>query len=232
MKVAPVFLSGAVLGLTLACAWPAYTQDGPGGQPQGPGQNQTPQPGNLQRGDERAPNLDRVLESYQSLRQRSGRNIDQTRQEIERMVKELNELTAVRYQMAVALASQRAAQQTQRMNAPAASQGASQSASSNQPGTTTSGATGEAELQMREACARELEQVQTQLRGEIESARNLADQYASQIRALREQQRDQMRGEEGGQNRPNAPQGALGSPSNVRPSQGAPNYPSDRKERD
>jgi hypothetical protein len=189
LKAAPVVLSGFVLGLGMAYCAPASAQQGQG---QGQGQaNVDRDQKEARRGDEGSAGLDRVLESYQSYRQKAGKNIDQVREEIERSVKELSELTSMRYKMAVALAGHRVAQQRQGQMIGYA--GGPSPGTSQQANRRSEDRDDEGDIQTREALARELEQVQAQLRSEIEQARNQADQLASQIRALREQQRNQSR---------------------------------------
>jgi hypothetical protein len=128
------------------------------------------------------------------------------RQEIERMVKELNDVVTLRYTMAVALAGQRAAQSGQGYGAYVSSrvEGGSQSVSAR-------AGDPENDIQSREALVRELEQVQNQIRNEIEQARNQADQLAVQIRSLREQSRGVKSGEGQGGQGANQPIQAIGS---------------------
>ena len=211
VKVLPAVVSGLVLGVGLACGAPATAQQD---QPRGSQSQASPSGGadrakDADRGQDRSRDregardqggddgLDGVLQSYKSYRERSGKNVEQTRKEIDQMVRELSDLIAMRYRMAVALAGHRATQ---------SGQGPGASASypvPGQPGASYPGGGGgqarpdaqgsdeDSELAGREAMGRELEQVQVQLRNEIDQARRQADQLAGQIRLFRQQQQQQ-----------------------------------------
>jgi hypothetical protein len=203
MRTAVKGFSGvaAALGLSLALGlgltvgpWAVAQRPQQGGQGQGAG--------------EFSGDLDKALQSYHSFQERSSKGPDQARQEIERMVKELNELIQMKYQMAVALATQRAEHpataggpgHAQPASAAGQSQGQGQgqTQSPGGGGKEAKGSDDDHAMALRKALIHELEQVQNQIRGELDQARNAADQLANQIRTLREQHRGQS-GDQHGQ---------------------------------
>lgn len=149
--------------------------------------------------DEASP--DRVLQSYQSYRERAGKGGEQTRREIERRVKELTDLIEMRYQMTLTMAAVRAEQRRGPQGMPgmpmmpqlgAPGQYAGGPGQGQPPGDESSD---DRALRTREALARDLEQINTQVRGEIDQARGAIDALAAQLKAVREQQRTQARQE-------------------------------------
>jgi hypothetical protein len=139
--------------------------------------------------------LDKALKSFQDYREGTAKGAEQSRKEIDRMVRELTDLVQMRYRMAVALASHRAETQTTSpgpFGSPGAGPVGQPQPEAASPGQRAErGDDQEASIQKQEAICRELEQLQNQLRAEIAQARGQAEQLASQIRMIREQRRSQ-----------------------------------------
>jgi hypothetical protein len=199
VKTLALAVPGLVFGLSFA--WhPAASGQGPATSRQDAGasssQQKTDQGERRDRDGEKGPGapsegLERALKSFQEYREGTGKGVEQSRKEIDRLVRELTSLIEMRYQMAVALASHRAETQ-QEFGQPqpeAPSPGAS-------PGQATEeGVVKESSIRRLEAIARELEQVQNQVRNEIAQARGQAEMLAAQIRAVREQHRARLKAE-------------------------------------
>jgi hypothetical protein len=231
-KALPAVVAGLVLGVGLVSA-PRVMAQGPQGRGGGqPGQQQ----GNRAQGggfNASPGDLDKALQSYHDFQERSSKGPDQAKQEIERMVKELNELIQIRWQMAVGLAYQRA-ENPSAGGGPGFAGGAQ--GRFGQPGFSPGqqgqgqgqgqGAGGDHQAMARKNLTRELEQVQSQLRNDLEQARNQAEQAASQIRSAREQHRGgqgqgQAVGAFGAQGQGHGP--GQGQPGQFGQNQGGPN---------
>jgi TolA-binding protein len=172
-------LPGLVLGLTVACGLAAWGQE-----PSKDGQDRD------RGGASSSPSkdLDKALQSFQQYRENASKIAEQSQKDIERMVRELNDLTEMRFKMAVALASQRSEEpgpSEPGFGAPAGSAAQGQASASKD-------ADKEASIRKCENLCRELEQIQNQLRAELTQSRAQAEMLASQIRGLREQQRAQQ----------------------------------------
>jgi hypothetical protein len=122
--------------------------------------------------------IDQALKSYNAYRERFSQNAEETRKDVEKTVKELNDLIAMRYQMMLSLAECRAEHGGFQggpggfAGGPLASQGSS---------------SGDSGHRHHEALIRELRTVQSQLRGELERERGQADGVAAQLQNLRDQ---------------------------------------------
>jgi len=143
--------------------------------------------------------LEKALHDYQD---RSARDLEQTRKDLDRMRKELSELIDLRIDMAISAAELRAAVGTPGMSpgypgAPGIMGAPTQfSPGYPSPGMGSAGAGSEADRQHRRAAAlnQELRQVQDALRSEIQQTRSQTDQLVTQVRLLRAQhrQREEM----------------------------------------
>jgi septal ring factor EnvC (AmiA/AmiB activator) len=145
--------------------------------------------------------IERALRSYQTYRERSGPNLEQTRKEIDRLRDDLEEVTKLRIDMAISLAEMRA----QFASTMAQSEGPQVggftapypgAAAGSPPGYPSPGNRNESQMSAkdrdvlrREIMHRELKQVQDQLRAEVEQAQGQTDQLAAQLRELRARER-------------------------------------------
>jgi uncharacterized protein HemX len=108
--------------------------------------------------DEAIQQIDKLLKNFQTYRERTVESNENASKEIERQLKDLNELHAQRYQMLLLSAQVRAR---------AAANGSSD------------------DLEGRETLHRELRGVLAQLRSELETARTQTEQAVTQLNAIR-----------------------------------------------
>jgi hypothetical protein len=190
------------LGASVYAQNPPANQGKPGGQ------------GGNARASDPAQSIEKALQSYQKYRdqvgERIGKSADQCRQDIERMVKELTELTEMRYQLTLSLAELRARGQNATYSA--GYRGAEFAGAAGRGQGTTQGEG----MQHQQALSRELSSVENQIRSEVEQTRSQADQLANQLRSMRDQfnqQKEQQEkaGQEKKKVEPNAPQGQGGA---------------------
>ena len=183
-----LIVAGLVLGLGVGLGRSARVE----AQQKGPQHGTAARSSRDQGSDDSGGSVDKALQSYQSYREKSGKNVEQARQEIEKMVKELTELIDMKYQMAVSLASQRAelrgagGRGAVAYGSAGIRPGQSQNAGAARPRTTIT------RPPRRKRPAASWNRSRTSFERD-RPVRNHADQIASQLRASREQLRAQAR---------------------------------------
>jgi chromosome segregation ATPase len=103
----PTVALGLACGLT-ACWTLAGAQDSKGTGRTGQASSDRQDNRKEDSSDESSRQADELLKGFQNYRERIGQTNEQTRKEVERTVKELTEVTELRFQMALALANLRA----------------------------------------------------------------------------------------------------------------------------
>jgi chromosome segregation ATPase len=253
-------LASLAVGLGLACgayalspAWAQAPAQPWGGQGGGNAQReQSPRDRDDDSSDPASQKIEKALQTYESFKEKSGPNLDQTRKEIERLRDELIEIVKLRSDMALSLAEIRAEMTANTGQGGMAQLGGGYAAQGSGGGYAGGGGGGgypagyggvmsgrspgsreDRQALRREALARELRQLQEQLRNEVEQSRVQADQLVAQMRDIRNQQRqmrEQIRAaqEQMERDRQNASQQQQGKQSN-QPNQG--DRPKDQDQR-
>jgi hypothetical protein len=168
---------GTVLAGGVWAQAPSPGSDRSGGESQpgagSPGENGATDP---------AQRIDKAIQAYEC---RADQELSQTRTEIARLRKELNEYSELQYDLAISLAELQAVLRVQS----ALGNGADGDGTPAGPATASPTATQERQRLRTLELARELRQVQENLRSLVQQKKGETDQLVAQLRNLRTQQR-------------------------------------------
>jgi len=202
--IAVAVMLGVVCGIAPSIS--AWAQDQAAGKEKGQRQGERGRQSSVGGDDGSSDPSQKVDRALQTYRQRMGQNQEHTRKDIDRLRKELTELTDLRYDMAISLAELRADMTAQAMlpgqgglgggfrslQATGGSEGAGGQGGAGQ-GTGDNQAQGgqmdERQAARADALHRELQVVLQQLNSDVNQARTAVEGLATQLQTQREQQR-------------------------------------------